>query len=162
MNIAIFLITIFICELHPFNISVTEIKHNEAEKALQITVRFFLDDLEDEYSSFYKSSIDIMDTSRVAFVDSLNSYYMNSHFNIYVNDKDTEIFYLGKEYDDDTMVLYLEIYNVSDLKKLTVYNSALMASFEEQTNLIHIYKNKDFLKTIKLTREKTDDEYEFQ
>ena len=49
---------------------------------------------------------------------------------------------MGKEYDNDLVLCYLEAENVSSLETIEVSNLTLMDFFEEQQNLIHVKKGK--------------------
>ena len=46
--------------------------------------------------------------------------------------------YIGKEYDVDMLVAYIEVANITDLKSLEVENKILMEMFPEQQNIIHL------------------------
>jgi len=46
--------------LHPFYVSVTEIRHNAAQQELQVSSRIFYDDLERTLKTEYKTPVDIL------------------------------------------------------------------------------------------------------
>jgi hypothetical protein len=52
--------------------------------------------------------------------------------------KKWKIKYLGKEYENDMLVFYIEVTGVSNVKNVLVRNSVLMDLFEEQKNLVHV------------------------
>jgi uncharacterized protein YuzE len=46
--------------------------------------------------------------------------------------------YIGKEYDTDMLVAYIEVKDVKELKTIEIENKVLMEMFPEQQNIIHL------------------------
>ncbi len=49
--------------LHPFYVSVTEVRHNEKSRALEVSTRIFYDDLEEALASASRTKVDILKPS---------------------------------------------------------------------------------------------------
>ncbi|MCJ7757609.1 MAG: hypothetical protein MUP24_05635, partial [Gillisia sp.] len=64
--------------------------------------------------------------------------------------------YIGKEYENDMLLFYLEIPDVPEFKKIGVKNAILMDMSSEQKNLVHVeYKGE--IKSLILTNGKDED-----
>jgi hypothetical protein len=64
--------------------------------------------------------------------------YVRQKFKIWINDKEYTYNYLGKEYEDNDILFYLEIENIEDISSISVQNSMLFEEFEDQQNYIKI------------------------
>ena len=56
-----------------------------------------------------------------------------------INDRPVDFDFLGKEYDNDIMICYLEVskIDISTATSISVENEVLMDIFEEQKNVVH-------------------------
>ena len=59
---------------------------------------------------------------------------------MYLNGEQAQFNYIGKKYDNDVVICYLEIANIGfdDLKTIEVENEVLTDMYDEQKNLVHI------------------------
>ncbi len=145
--------------VHKFYVSVTEIEYNEQGESLQIISRVFIDDFEDVLKKRYDQSITLGERES-AGVDAHIKKYLEQKLQIEVNSKPVSVNFLGKEYDNDMLVFYLEVENVEDLKTIQVKNTVLMDLYEEQKNLIHVeYQNK--IQSLVLTSGKEVNQFNF-
>jgi len=133
--------TLFLIHLlaHPFHVSVSDIKYKEDQKAIQISTRIFLDDLElglKEYTGDDK--LDIMEDSRWGFIEENLGNYLLERIKLWdEKGKPYKLNYLGAEMEGDVMWCYIEIEKVKKLKHIKVSNSVLHEVWEDQENLIH-------------------------
>ncbi|MFD2564543.1 DUF6702 family protein [Aquimarina rubra] len=128
--------------LHKFYVSVTQIEYNEEQKSLQIISRIFIDDIEEVLRQRYDETIELISEKEEAKVDQYLSKYLSQKLSITVNGQQVAFNFIGKEYDNDLVLCYLEVENVPSLETITVTNQALMDFFEEQQNIIHVKKGK--------------------
>ncbi|WP_207428002.1 DUF6702 family protein [Pedobacter sp. SYSU D00535] len=63
------LITSIFALIHPFFVSVTEIRHNEKTKSLEISSKLFFDDFEHALGANYKQKLDILNPSEKRRLD---------------------------------------------------------------------------------------------
>lgn len=123
---------------HKFYVSVTEIEHNEKEKRLQIISRVFTDDLENVLKQRYDPELRLGKKVETEGADKHISNYLKSKLQIEIDGATVEVNFLGKEYENDMTIFYIESQQISDFKKIKIKNSLLMDLFEEQRNLIHV------------------------
>ena len=135
---------------HKYYVSVTTINYSQNDDALQITTRIFVDDLEkvlqDRYG--FEAKLDTPDEDKSA--DSYIEKYFRTKFLIKVDGKEKPFTFLGKKYDIDMVVCYLEIPKIvlSKAESLEIQNELLTDVFEEQQNIVNFKwngKKKSFL-----------------
>jgi len=124
---------------HPLHVSVTEISMNEKEKRLEITMRVFVDDLEETMRKrLHQPAFDILKPPVGVTVDDVMRDYFKSHFKLSLDKKDQVIKMLGHETDGDAFVFYLEVNHVKKWKSIEVTNDAMSETFDDQSNLVHV------------------------
>ncbi|WP_462253488.1 DUF6702 family protein [Ekhidna sp.] len=125
--------------IHPFHVSVTDIKFKEDKKAIQISTRIFLDDLElalQEYSG--NDKLDITKEENWEEVKTNLKPYVLEKLKIWdAKDREYDLNWVGAEMEDDVMWCYIEIEKVKKLGRVKVWNSILHEVWGDQENLIH-------------------------
>lgn len=152
------LITIFtMCSFvaHKYYMSVTHIKHVPKQKAVQITQRIFIDDLQLELNTLNNTSIELATDREPQNIDSIYKNYLRSHFTVEINNRPNNYNYIGKEYNDDMVVFYLEIINIKEIKTIKAVNNLLYYSFFDQENIVKLNINEQE-KSFILTKNKTE------
>lgn len=125
--------------LHPFHISVLDMEYDEDSKAIEISCRIFLDDLEETLRKFTgDTKLDIMADASRETVHSALERYVQEKVKISVNGKEVEMNYLGEEMEGDVMWCYIEVPKVKKLESIEVENQLLLDSFDDQMNLVHM------------------------
>ena len=148
-----FLVTSFSL-VHKFYLSVTNINYVEKSDALQITSRIFTDDLEDLLEERYDLVSNLGTDKESPLADSYIQKYLKSKFVLKLNEEVAPYTYIGKKYDNDVVIIYLEISEVGfdNLNSISVVNDVLTDLYDEQKNMVHI-KWKGQKKSFVLIRE---------
>lgn len=138
--------------LHKYYLSVTDVEYNAEAKSVQLITRIFYDDLEDVLNERYDKNFTLSDRSDQEEIDTYLKKYLTSKIKIRVNDELKKLQFVGKEYEDDYVVCYIETSGVDSITKFEIENELLIDLFPEQKNMIHtkIYKRQ---KSFLLTRE---------
>lgn len=124
---------------HKFYLSVTNITYSEKDDAIQITSRVFIDDLEDllreRYDIIGNLGIDI--ESELA--DEYLEKYLRAKFSLEINGELKAFDFLGRKYDTDVIIFYLEVPKVDfpSITSIQVKNEVLTDLYDEQQNVIH-------------------------
>lgn len=152
----------FLLFLHPIHLSVSEINYSEKDKALQITSRIFIDDLEASIrKKLNQLELDILKPNAGQTTDQLVSTYINDHFKVKLDSKLQKLHYLGHEIEDAAIICYIEIEKVKKFKTIEVFNSIIQETHEDQSNLVHVtYKGP--VKSLRLVRDKPVDILTFE
>ncbi len=149
------LITVFICtgpryssgeqtaylqlhpKFHPFYVSVTEFNHNTKDKIVEVSCKMFADDLESTLKTQYKTNIDILHPRDVKQVEKYVGDYLQKHLQVKINGKPATFQFIGYESEQEAVWGYLQINNVSALKKLEITNNVLYEVYTAQVSIMH-------------------------
>lgn len=125
--------------LHKFYVSVTNINYSEKEDALQITTRIFIDDLEAVLLERYGVKTFLATPQESELSDMYIEKYLKTKLLFELNQEKSNYNFLGKRYDNDVVICYLEIPEVGlpNLESIGIQNEVLTDLFEEQQNLVH-------------------------
>ncbi|MGI4728212.1 MAG: DUF6702 family protein [Janthinobacterium lividum] len=124
--------------LHPFYVSITEIKQNPASHSLEISCRMFSDDLEKALEKQYHTELDIIKPKDKALVNKLISEYVKKHLAIRADGKALNLNYIGYEIQEDGTWSYFEVKGIDQPKKINVHDDLLYELHPEQINMMHI------------------------
>ncbi|WP_289644894.1 DUF6702 family protein [Maribacter aestuarii] len=128
---------------HKFYISVTNVGYSEKDKAIQITTRVFLDDM----NAVLKARYDIdskLGTKKESDVDrEYLEKYLRTKFLVEIDGNPKDYTILGKKYDTDMIICYLEVPNVelSKVSSIAIQNEILTDIYDEQQNVVHLKIN---------------------
>lgn len=128
--------------LHPIHISTLEIDHNAADKSLEITCKIFWDDFETILTKNNKSAkVDLADGKKLNYNNKLVSAYLNNHLAISLDGKPVTLNFMGFEKEDAVIFSYLEVTNISVVKKISITNTLMQDMFDDQVEIIHVVVN---------------------
>ncbi len=151
-TIFLLIIPLFAFTAHKYYVSMTKIKYVKEESSIQITMRFFIDDIEKTLNNRFKKDFKLATTEELQDTDKFLNLYIHQKFEIQINNQLIEYSFLGKEYDNDVMFFYMESTGIENINSIEVKNSMLLETFEEQQNFIKLYMN-DQIKTMVLMRD---------
>lgn len=126
---------------HPLYVSVTEIHHNAKDKALEISCKIFVDDMEETLKKNYKTKVDLSSQQHHEQNDKLIADYISRHLVFVADGKPQKLSYVGYEKDSEAVYCYFEVPNLPAVKKLDVTNSILQDFNTSQINIMHVYVN---------------------
>ena len=95
--------------VHPFYVSLIEIRHNEAEATAEISVRIFTDDLEQTLRKRTNTTIDLVKPKNKAAVEAELSKYIRQKIQLTIDGKPCQLEYLGYEIQKESVWSYWEI-----------------------------------------------------
>lgn len=128
----ILFVTLSSMALHKFYVSVNQIDFVPKKKALEITSRIFIDDLDLALEKKFGKKF-YLGTSRESS-ESLNSLkkYFKEKFSIKVNGQQKEIILLGKEVEDNVLICYFTIKEIEKVTSIEIKNTVLMEIYDQQ------------------------------
>lgn len=127
--------------LHPFYVSVTEISQNAAEKSLEISCKFFVDDFEETLRNAYKTKLDFNNAQEKAAFDKVIPDYVTKHLSLLADGRPVTLSYVGFEREKESVFCYFEVRQVPPVKQLHITNSLLHDFRNEQINIMHVSLN---------------------
>ena len=139
---------------HKFYVSVTNINYSEKTEAIQITSRVFIDDFEDVLQARYGIESHLATDMETELANEYIEKYFKTKFLVHINGEQSTYNFLGKKYDNDVMICYMEIPEVDGdrIQSIALQNEILTDLFEEQQNVVH-FKVKGKKKSFVLIKE---------
>lgn len=151
-----FLLAFTAVETHKFYVSVNQIHFDAGKKELQITSRFFLDDLTLALDKENKT-LTYVGTERETPQDvTYLQNYLKKHLHVKVNGKVQEVRFVTKEMEDDVLICYLKIKDVSKVQSIEVHHTMFYQVLPDQQHIIHTNVNGQ-KKSLLLTASKPKD-----
>jgi len=141
---------------HKFYVSVTNISYAAKNDALQITSRVFIDDLDELLKERYAIEAKLSTTDESDLADQYLEKYIKTKFNVQINKEDKSYQIIGRKYDNDVCIFYLEIeaIDLPNVKSIQIRNEMLTDLFDEQQNVVH-FKINDKKKSFVLIKSDT-------
>lgn len=127
-------------DLHNFHLSKALVEYNETEKAIQVSMHIFLDDLEEALRRKGLDDLHFCTKKENEFAEAYLEAYLREHFILTVNGQKADYQFLGKEPSGDYQGAwcYIEVENVHQLSEISIHNDLLMETFEDQKNVIQL------------------------
>ena len=122
--------------VHKFYVSVSEIKIIESSGTIQISSRLFIDDLELALQNIYADESISLSNADSEKVRNMIKTYVITHFKIDVNKEQIDLNYLGREYEDDVVYIYMESVGLDEISSIKISNSILFETYQEQEHII--------------------------
>jgi len=123
--------------VHKFYVSVTDVNFVQAKKEIQITSRYFIDDLNNSLEKKYKTKFYLGSAKESEEQVMLLKKYLVDNFTIRVNTKPKEMTFLTKEVEDDVLICYFKIKDVSKVNSLELKNTLFFDFISEQQHITH-------------------------
>ena len=124
---------------HKFYLSVTNVNYSEKDKAIQITSRIFIDDFEKLLEERYDIKAKLATENESKKADTYIEKYLRAKFRVEIDGKKKSYDFIGKKYDADVMICYLEVPEVdlAQVRSIVIENEILTDLFDEQQNVLH-------------------------
>ena len=127
---------------HPFFVSMTDINYNEKNKALEISVRIFTNDLENTIRKYHNDvKVDILHPANQQQMNGFVNDYIQKHFQVQVNGKPVQLSFVGYEEQSESIWTYFEVKNITSVQKVNIMNSLLHDYNSSEINMMHITAN---------------------
>lgn len=131
------LIPLFSFVLHPYYMSVTEIKYSDANKTLQLSVKLFTGDIENTLKTLGNTRVDILNDKYKSESGQLLNDYISSHLNISINSKAVNYHLIGFEPEEEAVWVYFESDRTEKPNRIDVSCTLLYEQLPQQINIIH-------------------------
>ena len=123
---------------HEYYLSVTEINYKAESQSLQLITRVFTDDFENVLRKRFNDDIRLVEDAEVGPVKKMIERYLGQKLQLKINGKEHQLKFLGKKYDNDQVILYIEVENVEPFNEIEITNSILTDLFDDQKNVVHV------------------------
>lgn len=146
---------------HKFYVGVFQIDYFKEKKAVQITARLFIDDLEKALYKKHNKHFYLTTKDEISDANSYIASYLSEKLKIKINNKVQTLQLLSKEQENNIVICYLKINFKDNMKELDISNTILSDIFKGQQNLVHLNINGN-KKTILFTNTETNQKLKYK
>lgn len=156
LYLILLLIPLFAFTIHKYYISLIKVEFKPENESVQITMRIFIDDLQKVINETNNVSIELAVKDEVKNSNELIYKYIRDNFKVTINSKNSPYEYLGKEYENDIVYLYLELKKIKTINSIEITDTMLIEYFPSQKNIVKLNINNK-KKTFFLTADENKD-----
>lgn len=141
---SLFLIAIIVLSsfaMHKFYVGMFQMKFVPQKKELQITTRIFIDDINLALEKKFHKKTFIGEPKETKEDEVLLQKYIAEKFKLKINNQSKNFVFLSKEIENNVVICYLKVNELSKINSLEVENSILMEVYPEQQNIIQFDNN---------------------
>lgn len=125
---------------HPIHLSLTELRWNDADKTLEISHKFFLDDLEAAMrADGIRTPLYLGQAKETPAADSLLRVYLNRHRKLVLDACPVSPAWVGREADLEAMYLYEEVKLPAPPTTVQLQLTALLDLYDDQKAIVNWY-----------------------
>jgi len=126
---------------HRFYSAIYQINFVPKKKMIQITTRIFADDLNEALKKQYSKRTFIGSEKQSPEDIALMKKYIADKFKLIVNGQLKSMEFLSQENENNVLICYFRIKDISKINSLEIENSILTEVFPEQQNIIQFNNN---------------------
>lgn len=122
--------------LHKFYVSITQINYIQEKQSVQIISRIFIDDFENALRTRYDKNITLTKKDEAKIISTNIETYLREHITIKINNSQTRFQFIGKEYEGDIMICYMEVEGIKNISSFEISNKVLFDLYKDQQNIV--------------------------
>ena len=126
---------------HEYYVSITEVIYVSEKQQLQLTTRVFTDDMEAYFNSQTNENIQLSPDHNPILIDALVERFFQNNFKVFFDNNKVEISYLGRQYQEDQMLIFAEVTELSPLTSYKIQNTILIPFRTKQQNIVRVKNN---------------------
>lgn len=150
LSLGVLLLSLFSFKDFDFFSSMTKVDYIDGSKTLKFTTKL---------NTTHISQAVKIDPNTAAFEAELKKY-INNNIDISVNGNPKNLTFTGSQVNGESVWIYYEISNVSEISKLRIRNNILISQFPKQVNIMNI-TYKGILRTVNFQKGKENSEIDF-
>ena len=150
LSLGVLLLSLFSFKDFDFFSSMTKVDYIDGSKTLKFTTKL---------NTTHISQAVKIDPNTAAFEAELKKY-INNNIDISVNGNPKNLTFTGSQVNGESVWIYYEISNVSEISKLRIRNNILISQFPKQINIMNI-TYKGVLRTVNFQKGKETSEIDF-
>lgn len=130
---------------HDFHLSKCDVIYSRTDRAFQMSLHLFIDDLEAALSAKGHSELGICTPQESSEGEDLMYRYIIDHLQIDIDGKTVIPGWVGKELSDDLAGVwcYLEIFSAEATQSISIRNNLLIEIYADQRNIVKIQHSED-------------------
>lgn len=150
LSLGVLLLSLFSFKDFDFFSSMTKVDYIDGSKTLKFTTKL---------NTTHISQAVKIDPNTAAFEAELKKY-INNNVDISINGNPKNLTFTGSQVNGESVWIYYEISNVSEISTLRIRNNILISQFPKQINIMNI-TYKGILRTVNFQKGKETSEIDF-
>ncbi len=150
LSLGVLILSLFSFKDFDFFSSMTKVDYIDGSKTLKFTTKL---------NTTHISQAVKIDPNTAAFEAELKKY-INNNIDISVNGNPKNLTFTGSQVNGESVWIYYEISNVSEISTLRIRNNILISQFPKQVNIMNI-TYKGILRTVNFQKGKETSEIDF-
>jgi hypothetical protein len=135
--LGLLLVSVSAFEGHKFYMAIFQVNYAPEKKMLQITSRIFVDDLNLALEKKYGKKTFLGADKESADDQAILKKYFVENFQIKVNGQNKPVVFLSKEMEDNIVICYCRVTDISKLHSAEITNTLLTNWNSDQQNILH-------------------------
>jgi hypothetical protein len=127
--------------MHPFYLSVTDLKYHIKDRTFQGTVKIFSNDFEKALSQYNKGPVDLLHPRDSSALKLLIQHYLNAHLHIKAGNQALQLKVIGFEHEEEATWTYVESSPCDPQGRVEVESNMLLEQLPEQSNIVQLELN---------------------
>jgi hypothetical protein len=115
-------------------------------------MKIFTDDLELSIQQGGNADFNLVDQPADHVNEKKIENYISEKFKIRINDKPSDLSFLGFEFDQDAILCYFESKKIKKISDVEILNAMMTEVFDDQINLTH-FQYKDEMKSLRTSKD---------
>ena len=103
-----------------------------------MTTRIFIDDIEAYFNAQTEDKIQLQPDIEAATIDSLVQLFFENNFNLFFDKKKVALDYIGRQYNDDQILIFAEATVLHPPSSYEIRNTILIPFRTGQQNIVHL------------------------
>ncbi|WP_312194568.1 DUF6702 family protein [Epilithonimonas vandammei] len=150
LSLGVLLLSLFSFKDFDFFSSMTKVDYIDGSKTLKFTTKL---------NTTHISQAVKIDPNTAAFEAEVKKY-INNNVDISINGNPKNLTFTGSQVNGESVWIYYEISNISEISKLRIRNNILISQFPKQVNIMNI-TYKGILRTVNFQKGKETSEIDF-
>jgi hypothetical protein len=135
------LISISALFIHDYHFGYTEVFYNKDNKSIEVSIKVFTDDLNKGIKGEYNIDLKLNNALELSNSNKIIQQYLLKNLSFNIDNKLREYNYIGREYKEDAIWIYVEVTKVKKIKEFQLKNSLLFDTYDDQKHRIYIDLN---------------------
>lgn len=124
---------------HDYYMSVTNVRYKTEQQTLQVEMKVFIDDIENAIKESEDIDLRLGTPDEIESAETYIAEYVASNFGLETDGVARPHTYVGREYEDDALWIYLESREVPSFRTVEIFNRMLIDTYPRQRNIINVY-----------------------
>jgi hypothetical protein len=135
-----FFVLISFTTKHPFYLSLIEAQHNIKEQSVEISIRIFIDDFENNLAKIHPNlKVDFNNVANKTLNDKLVFEYIKQKLQLSINNTPKTLQYVGFEIQQESIWIYAEVPQNTIIKSL---NASCTVMYDFNVKQVNIFRAK--------------------